>query len=242
MSDTIPVTDLTQDYDPARYERPSVAVDVVIFTLLDNDLKVLLVRRGTAPYKGMWAIPVGFISLNESLEDSARRKLEEKTGIKDGDVYLEQLYTFGDVSRDPRTRVISVTYFALVQPDRLQPRPGIDTTEAAWHSMYDLPHLAFDHRTILDYGLKRLRYKLEYSAVAFELMPDEFTLGELQHAYMVILNDHTLDKANFRKKLHHEPPIVEPTGECRKTKGRPAALYRFREDAKREVKARRLFP
>ncbi len=242
MSDTISVTDLPKDSDPTVLERPSVAVDVAIFTLLDNDLKVLLVRRGSAPYKGMWAIPGGFIGLNESLEDSARRKLEEETGVTDQDVYLEQLYTFGDVERDPRTRVISITYFALVQPERLEPHPGADTTEASWHSMYDLPHLAFDHRTILDYGLKRLRYKLEYSAVAFELMPDEFTLGELQQAYMVILNDHTLDKANFRKKLHHEPPIVEPTGECRKTKGRPAALYRFREDAKREVKARRLFP
>jgi 8-oxo-dGTP diphosphatase len=108
--------------------------------------------------------------------------------------------------------------------------------------MYRLPSLAFDHNTILAYALTRLRYKLEYSAVAFELMPDEFTLRELQDAYMIILNDHTLDKANFRKKLRYEPPIIEPTGEARKTKGRPAALYRFREDAKREVKARRLFP
>src|SRR5207249_11604277 len=106
--------------------------------------------------------------------------------------------------------------------------------------MYHLPDLAFDHLHILSYALQRLRYKLEYSAIAFELMPDEFTLRELQEAYMVILNDHTLDKANFRKKLRYEPPIVEATGEERKTKGRPAALYRFREDAKREVKARSL--
>jgi 8-oxo-dGTP diphosphatase len=233
-------TDAIVNTEPNRSEHPAVAVDVVIFTLLENDLKVLLVRRGNPPFRDMWAIPGGFVQLQESLEGAALRTLNEKTGVEE--VYLEQLYTFGEIDRDPRMRVISVTYFALVQPDKLQPRPGIDTTEAAWHSMYKLPDLAFDHATILSYALKRLRYKLEYSAVAFELMPDEFTLRELQEAYMVILDDHTLDKANFRKKLRYEPPIVEPTGEARKTKGRPAALYRFREDAKREVKARRLFP
>ena len=226
--------------DVTRLEHPWVAVDVVILILLENDLKVLLVRRGTPPFRDMWAIPGGFVQIHESLEEAALRTLKEKTGVEQ--VYLEQLYTFGDLNRDPRMRVISVTYVALVQPDKLEPRPGVDTTEATWHSMYHLPDLAFDHATILSYALTRLRYKLEYSAVAFELMPDEFTLRELQEAYMVILDDHTLDKANFRKKLRYEPPIVEPTGEERKTKGRPAALYRFREDAKREVKARRLFP
>ncbi len=233
-------TDAPIHPDQTGSEYPRVAVDVVIFTLLDKDLKVLLVRRGNPPFRDMWAIPGGFVQLQESLEAAALRTLNEKTGVEE--VYFEQLYTFGDINRDPRMRVISVTYIALVQPDKLQPRPGPDTTEAAWHSMYSLPDLAFDHASILSYALQRLRYKLEYSAVAFEVMPDEFTLRELQEAYMVILDDHTLDKANFRKKLRYEPPIVEPTGEARKTKGRPAALYRFREDAKREVKARRLFP
>ena len=225
---------------PSNADRPAVAVDVVIFTLLDSDLKVLLVRRGSAPFKGVWAIPGGIIQAHESLEAAALRKMEENAGAKD--VFLEQLYTFGDLERDPRTRVISVTYFALVRPDKLHPRPDPTTTEAAWHSVYGLPTLAFDHATILSYALTRIRYKLEYSAVAFELMPEEFTLRELQEAYMIILNDHSLDKANFRKKLRYEPPIIEATGEVLRTKGRPAALYRFREDAKREVKARRLFP
>ncbi len=225
---------------PNNTDRPAVAVDVVIFTLLDSDLKVLLVRRGSAPFKGVWAIPGGIIQAHESLESAALRKMEENAGAKD--VFLEQLYTFGDLERDPRTRVISVTYFALVRPDKLHPRPDPTTTEAAWHSVYGLPTLAFDHATILSYALTRIRYKLEYSAVAFELMPEEFTLRELQEAYMIILNDHSLDKANFRKKLRYEPPIIEATGEVLRTKGRPAALYRFREDAKREVKARRLFP
>jgi 8-oxo-dGTP diphosphatase len=234
------IADAPTSSDAARQEHPWVAVDVVILTLLDNDLKVLLVRRGNPPFRDMWAMPGGFVQIHESLEEAALRTLKEKCGVEQ--VYMEQLYTFGEINRDPRMRVVSVTYIALVQPDKLEPRPGVDTTEATWHSMYQLPDLAFDHATILDYALKRLRYKLEYSAVAFELMPDEFTLRELQEAYMVILDDHTLDKANFRKKLRYEPPIVEPTGEERKTKGRPAALYRFREDAKREVKARRLFP
>jgi 8-oxo-dGTP diphosphatase len=226
--------------EPVHYGRPTVAVDVVIFSLLNDDLKVLLIRRNAPPFQGMWAIPGSFVHSDESLEAAALRTLQEEMGFQD--VYLEQLYTFGDIGRDPRTRVISVTYFALMQPDMAQRRANVDAGETAWHSMYHLPELAFDHKLILDYALKRLRYKLEYSAVAFELMPDEFTLRELQEAYMIILDDHTLDKANFRKRLRHEPPIVEPTGEVRKTKGRPAALYRFREDAKREVKARRLFP
>ncbi len=238
MSNTIPTSGAALSADYSSTDRPTVAVDVIIFTLLEGDLKVLLLRRSHPPFVDMWAIPGAFIGIEESLEDAALRALYEKTGLNQ--VYLEQLYTFGDLNRDPRTRVISVTYFALVQPDQLQSQPQSDNS--AWHSMYHLPDLAFDHSIILSYALKRLRYKLEYSAVAFELMPDEFTLRELQETYMTILNDHTLDKANFRKKLRHEPPIIEATGRARKTKGRPAALYRFREDAKREVKARRLFP
>jgi 8-oxo-dGTP diphosphatase len=235
MTDTIPTEASLPEPD-----RPSVAVDVVIFALLHGNLKVLLIRRTTTPYQGMWSLPGSLVQKGESLEAAALRTLHEKTGVHD--VFLEQLYTFGEVDRDPRMRVVSVTYFALVQPDKLEDWSGTESAEAAWHSMYFLPELAFDHTLILTYALTRLRYKLEYSAVAFELMPDEFTLRELQDAYMIILNDHTLDKANFRKKLRYEPPIIEPTGEARKTKGRPAALYRFREDAKREVKARRLFP
>ncbi|MBX3083170.1 MAG: NUDIX domain-containing protein [Anaerolineae bacterium] len=230
-------------------ERPLVAVDVVIFSLHANnrpsnslslDLNVLLVQRDYAPYLGVWALPGHVISLNESLEDAARRIMNEKAHGQD--LYLEQLFTFGEVRRDPRARVVSVTYFALVRQEQIEVRPG-----AAWHSMYALPDLAFDHHKILEYAHKRLRFKLEYTAVAFELMPETFTLRELQEAYMVILNDQRLDKANFRKKLRPKDAetdsIVEPTGMYRRTRGRPAELYRFREDAKRrEIKARRLFP
>jgi 8-oxo-dGTP diphosphatase len=220
------------------YARPSVTTDVVIFTLRDADLQVLLIRRRNPPFQGMWAIPGGFVGIDESLEEAALRELEEETGVQD--VYLEQLYTFGDPGRDPRGRVITVAYFVLVPAPAIDPRAGDDAVEARWWSMHDLPPLAFDHARILAYALKRLRYKLEYTAVGFELLPEPFTLSELQAAYEVILGE-ALDKRNFRRKIL-SAGIIEETGRYRAGEGRPAKLYRFREDAEAEVKARRLFP
>ena len=220
------------------YPRPAVTVDVVIFTLREGDLQVLLVRRKSPPFQGMWAIPGGFIRIDESLEEAALRELEEETGVRD--VYIEQLYTFGDPNRDPRGRVITVAYFALVPADAVHPRAGSDAAEARWWSMYNLPPLAFDHDRILAYALQRLRYKLEYTAVGFELLPETFTLSELQAAYEVILGEE-LDKRNFRRKILGAG-ILEETGGYRTGEGRPAKLYRFRDDAVAEVKARRLFP
>jgi 8-oxo-dGTP diphosphatase len=221
------------------FERPSVSVDVVIFTLREGDLQVLLIRRRNDPFSGQWAIPGGFVEIDESLEAAALRELEEETGVKD--VYIEQLYTFGKPDRDPRMRVITVAYIALVPESALPPiRAGDDAAEARWWSMYDLPSLAFDHLDILDYALTRLRYKLEYTAVGFELLPVEFTLSELQSAYETILGE-TLDRGNFRKKLRRAE-VVEATQRFQTTGGRPARLYRFRDDAVAEVKARRLFP
>ncbi len=222
---------------PRRFPRPSVTVDVVIFTLRDDDLQVLLVKRKSAPYAGRWAIPGGFVRIDEPLEEAARRELSEETGVRD--VYMEQLYTFGDPKRDPRERVITVAYFALV-PAPLAVRAGGDASDACWWSMYGLPPLAFDHADILDYALTRLRYKLEYTAVGFQLLPDTFTLSELQKAYEVVLGA-TLDKRNFRRKIL-EAQVIEETGEFRTGEGRPAMLYRYRSDAVAEVRARRLFP
>jgi 8-oxo-dGTP diphosphatase len=200
---------------------------------------VLLVRRANPPFSGFWAIPGGFVQTDESLEVAALRELEEETGVTD--VYTEQLYTFGNPDRDPRTRVITVAYFALVPAAALPtPEAGDDAADVRWWSMYDLPPLAFDHAGILEYALTRLRYKLEYTAVGFELLPEKFTLTELQSAYEVILGE-TLDRGNFRKKLRRAS-VVEPTRQRRTTGGRPARLYRFRDDAVAEVKARRLFP
>jgi 8-oxo-dGTP diphosphatase len=220
------------------HPRPSVTVDVIIFTLRESALQVLLIRRRYPPFEGMWAVPGGFVGIEESLEDAALRELEEETGVRQ--VYLEQLYTFGDVGRDPRGRVITVAYFALVPATIIDPHAGSDAVEARWWSAYDLPPLAFDHETILAYALQRLRYKLEYSAVGFELLPEAFTLSELQAAYEVVLGE-DLDKRNFRRKIL-SAEVIEETGAYRTGEGRPARLYRFRDDAVAEVKARRLFP
>ena len=220
------------------YPRPSVTVDGVIFSLRTEDLQVLLIERGHPPFEGMWAIPGGFVGIDESLETAALREMKEETGVHD--VYLEQLYTFGDPDRDPRGRVITVAYFALVPAGAVDPQAGTDAAQTGWWSIYDLPPLAFDHADILAYALKRLRYKLEYSAVGFELLPETFTLSELQATYELVL-DEELDKRNFRRKVLNAD-VIEETGEYQTGEGRPAMLYRFRDDAVAEIKARRLFP
>lgn len=216
-----------QTYDPSRYERPSVTVDVVIFTLMDRELHVLLVQRRRWPYEGCWALPGGFIEMNESLEESARRELEEETGVRD--VYLEQLYTFGDPGRDPRTRVISVVYFALIQADRQALRASEETSEVRWFSVQALPdRLAFDHNQILDRALSRLRSKLEYTTLAFQLLPEVFSILELKDIYEQILGE-KLDKGNFYRKIK-EAGVLEETTMLREGRGRPTRLWRFRRD------------
>ena len=221
-----------------RSRRPLVMVDVVIFTLQDDDLQVLLIRRRRPPQEGMWAIPGGAIGRDEALEAAALRTLEEETGLKD--VYLEQLYTFGDPTRDPRERAITVAYFAVVPATRVVPCAAEDKDRVRWWSIYELPSLAFDHAAILIYALTRLRYKLEYTVVGFELLPEDFTLTELQNAYEIVLGE-KLDKRNFRRKIL-SAGVIEPSQGYRTGEGRPARLYRYREDAVAEVKARRLFP
>ena len=229
---------LPEGYDPSKYERPSVTVDVVIFSLVADDLKVLLIKRQVRPYDGMWAIPGSFVGIHESLEAAADRALAEETGVHD--VYSEQLFTFGDPKRDPRTRVITVAYFALVPFESVN-QISERTSETQWFSVFDVPQLAFDHEEILDYAITRLRYKLEYTSVGFQLLPDVFTLTELQKAYEIILGEN-LDKRNFRRKIL-SADVLEETGEKRKEgEGRPAMLYRYRIDAVAEVKTRRLFP
>ncbi|MBE3561990.1 MAG: NUDIX hydrolase [Ktedonobacteraceae bacterium] len=222
----------THHYDASKYERPSVTVDVVMMSLRQRDLQVLLVKRRSWPFEGMWAIPGGFIHMDESLEDAAKRELEEETGVHD--VYLEQLYTFGDPKRDPRTRVITVVYFALLDSERLQVRAADDASDVNWFPVYDLPPLAFDHGEILNYTLNRLRGKLEYTTIAFNLLPEQFTLRELQRVYEIILHK-KLDKRNFRKKIL-STGILEDTGE-KKMEGthRPARLYRFNPSAEHDL-------
>lgn len=222
-----------------EYPRPALTVDVVIFTLRENHLQALLIQRGEPPFAGMWALPGGFVRMDESLESAAQREMQEETGLKEA--YLEQLYTYGEPQRDPRGRVVTVAYFSLIPADApVRHEGGNDACQAAWFRVDSLPTLAFDHAGIIDYALRRLRYKLEYTAACFELLPEEFSLSELQHTYEMILGE-TLDKRNFRRRIL-ESTIIEPTEHMRGGEGRPARLYRYRADAVAEVKARRLFP
>lgn len=221
----------------ARQSDIFVTVDVVIFALRDEDLQVLLVRRKNPPFEGKWAIPGGFVRHEESLEDAAARELFEETGVRD--VHIEQLYTFGTINRDPRGRMVTVAYVALV-PAPLALHAGTDASEAQWKSVYSLPEMAFDHEEIATYALKRLRYKLEYTAVGFRMLPKTFTLSQLQRAYETILGE-KLDKRNFRRRIL-QAGVIEETGDMQTGDGRPAKLYGYREDAVAEVRARRLFP
>lgn len=219
-------------YDPREHEQPGVAVDIILFTIVEKELKVLLIRRELPPFEGAWALPGGFVRIDETLDQAARRELHEETGLEVR--WLEQLYTFGALDRDPARRVISVSYFALVDSSALDPHAGSDAAGVAWHPVGELPPLAFDHETIVSLALDRLRYKTEYAPVAFQLLPGEFTLSELQAVYEVILG-RPLDKRNFRRKVR-ALDILEVTGnERRERRGRPAHLYRFCRDRFRDL-------
>ncbi len=200
-----------------------VTVDIVIFTVRDRTLQVLLVKRGIPPFKGQHAIPGGFIHEGESLEAAALRELYEEAGVRN--VFLEQLYSFGDPQRDPRGRVITVAYYALIASDKFSLVAGSDAVEAGWFPLSNLPLLAFDHRHILDYAVERLRNKLEYTTVGFELLPEKFTLSQLQAVYEAILG-RPLDKRNFRRKIALLG-ILKPLREWQHTGRKPAQLFRF---------------
>ena len=200
-----------------------VTVDIVIFTVREGSLQLLLVKRGVPPFVGQYAMPGGFVREGESLEQAALRELYEETGVRH--VFLEQLYTFGDPRRDPRGRVITVAYYALIGSDKLSLVAGADAAEAQWFPANDLPPLAFDHKSILDYAIERLRNKLEYTTVGFQLLPEKFTLGELQAVYEVILGKQ-LDKRNFRRKVALLG-ILKPLREWQHTGRKPAQLFRF---------------
>lgn len=277
-------------YDPGKYERPSVSVDMLIFTVTDmisgnyrklpeKALKLLMIKRGNHPCIGQWALPGGFVGMQESLEEAAYRELKEETGIEN--VYLEQLYTWGDPNRDPRTRVISTSYLSLADSSVLDIKANDDADDARWFtvtyrvfreqktmdgdnmacerfSRLTLHHesetltavlrhtlkndgrvsrlettiedpggIAFDHARIIAYGIERLRNKVEYTDIAFSLMPRYFTLTELQQVYEVIL-DRELLKANFRRKIANK--VIE-TNRYKKDAGhRPSKLYMYRQE------------
>jgi 8-oxo-dGTP diphosphatase len=207
-----------------------ITVDIVIFTIRDRVLQVLLVKRGVPPFQGQAAIPGGFIRDGESLEIAAERELYEETGVRN--VFLEQLYSFGDPKRDPRGRVITIAYYALVASDKLSLVAGADAAEAEWFPVNNVPPLAFDHKHILEYAVERLRNKLEYTTVGFQLLPQKFTLSELQSVYEAILG-RRLDKRNFRRRIALLA-ILKPLREWQRTGRKPAQLFRFSGRASRD--------
>lgn len=201
-----------------------VTVDVVIFTVENTDLKVLLIKRDNEPFKGKLALPGGFIRENETAQDTVKRILKEKCGVEN--VYVEQLYTFDDPKRDPRGSVVSIAYYALVPRKELQINTSASTQDPELDKVIDLPKLAFDHNDVAEYAVKRLRAKLEYTNLAFSLLPENFTMSQLQSTYEVILG-RELDKRNFQKKFR-SLDIIEPAGgRVEGNPNRPAQLFKF---------------
>lgn len=247
-------------YKPGNYERPSVTVDILIFSLIDKkaetkrtvsqkELRVLLIKRKDHPFMHCWAIPGGFVNMDENLETAAYRELKEETNVED--VYLEQLYTFGNVGRDPRMRVISTAYLALTSQEDIEPVAGDDAKEAKWFivqngeqylklvsedgkdvicydkttkkdSLKDGSALAFDHLDILLMGLDRLKNKVDYTDVAFSLLPELFTITEARNVYEILLGKQ-IDKANFRREIKKK--IIETDQYADDYK--KSQLYRF---------------
>jgi 8-oxo-dGTP diphosphatase len=211
-----------------QFARPALTADIVVFALDQDDLQVMLIQRDLEPFAGQWALPGGFVRVDETLDEAATRELQEETGLTD--IFLEQLYTFGIVDRDPRERVVTVAYYALVNLAGHSVHASSDARNAAWFPVNELPQLAFDHKQILDVALQRLRGKVRYQPIGFELLPEKFTLRQLQHLYEIIL-DRPLDKRNFRKKVHGME-ILKDTGEIEKDVAhRAAQLFRFNKKA-----------
>jgi 8-oxo-dGTP diphosphatase len=230
-------------YEPSQFDRPSVAVDVVLLTADEDALFTLLIRRGEPPQRGRWSLPGTFVRLEESLEQTASRVLESKAGV--GRVFLEQLYTFGAPRRDPRTRVIAVAYYALVAPEELARAKVLDEAEPAARARIEVPwegetggpvslfsedgrelELAFDHADMIGMAVKRLRGKLDYTPIGFQLLPDRFTLLELQRVHETVLG-RPLNKDSFRRRMLASG-LLEATGDVQQAAAhRPAELYRF---------------
>jgi 8-oxo-dGTP diphosphatase len=217
-----------------NYPRPALTVDCIVFGLdAELELKIMLIKRDISPFQGEWAIPGGFVRMDETLEQSALRELREETGIHD--VFLEQLYTFGDLERDPRDRTITVSYYALINLVEQEIQAATDASEANWFRISEIPKLAFDHDQILQTAIARLRGKIRYEPIGFELLPQKFTLTQLQKLYETVL-DRQLDKRNFRKKILSMDLLIDTNELEQGVSHRAAKLYRFDENKYLELK------
>lgn len=216
------------------HPHPAVTVDCVVFGLDDGDLKVLLIQRDLEPFRGRWALPGGFLRMDEGLDQAARRELLEETGVQN--LFLEQLYTFGDPDRDPRERVVTVAYYAIVNLFEHEIKAATDARNAAWFEVEEVPPLAFDHQIILDTARKRLRAKVRYEPIGFEFLPKKFPLSQLQRLYETILGT-SLDKRNFRKKLLASKLLVALDEVEIDVAHRAAQLYSFDASAYAELKS-----
>ncbi len=210
-----------------EYERPALATDCVIFGFDGGELKLLLLKREKEPFQNTWALPGGFVYMQETTEEAAKRLLSEKTGVHG--VYIEQLFTFSETGRDPRERIVSVTYYALVNKSQVELLAGRDTVEASWFRVSEIPELGFDHREIVRMAVERLKGKVRYQPVGFELLDEKFTLSQLQVLYEAILGS-SIDKRNFRKKILGMG-LLEQLDEKEQNVARKAAFY-YRFDNK----------
>lgn len=201
-----------------------LTVDAVVFGYHSDRLQVLLIRRKYAPFEGQWALPGGFVAEPESLEQAVERELSEETGLKIN--YLEQLFSFGEPRRDPRFRVVSIAYMAIIRSDNMPLQASTDATDAQWFDTQELPSLAFDHAQILEKAISRLRSKLRYQPIGFDLLPEKFLFSDLERLYSTILAQ-PLDRRNFRKKMLSFGILEELSTKVSDGRGRPASLYRF---------------
>lgn len=214
-----------------KYPHPSVTTDCVIFGFDGNQLQVLLIERGIEPYKGRWAFPGGFLNMEESAEEGALRELKEETGLTGA--YIEQFHTFTDPNRDPRERVITIAYYALVRIQEV--KGGDDAAKAQWFALDEVPQLAFDHDLILRRALKRLRERIHFEPIGFELLPEKFTMKELQALYEAIL-EVEFDRRNFAKKMLHFDLLNQLEETVWPTAKREANLFSFNKENYEEFK------
>lgn len=221
------------NYDSSAYEKPSITVDLLVFTIEDEELKIVMIKRKNLPYKGMLSLPGSFVGMEETLDEAASRGIKEKTGL--ADIYFEQLYTWGEVNRDPRMRIISVSYMALVSIEELYRAAGSSEISSHLYSVDKLlqsdERIAFDHKEMIAYGRERIKNKVEYTPLAFEFLPEKFTLPQLQKITEILLGKE-LYKANFRKKV--KDMVVETEEFSLGGAHRPSKLYVRKIDNERE--------